>query len=383
MNILMLLSNPINVDTRVELERDALVNAGHEVDIVCRNKANDYHTTEIDAEGLVFYTRETKLIKSLDKLSAMLSIPLFNLEMYKRAVEWHKAFHYEVIHAHDFDTLCVAVAMKLRFGVKIVYDAHEIYNKMVSGDMPHIVCKVLEMLERYLIKKIDRMIVISKPYLNYYLGKTNAQIYKVTHFKPLKWQRYSNTNNDKFTLLYIGNNLSEKRYFPQIIDLTANMNIKLRIGGMMNKKHEEMIEYVKEKNYSHVELLGQLKDGDEILKETRKADATFVFCDVSKSENYKYNLFNKQFEAMVAGRPFIVSGGTYAGEIVYKTNSGLVTPFEPDYIKGAIELLRDMEVIRKRLGKNALKAAKEKYNWEKESKNLLAVYKSLEGEKEI
>jgi len=378
MKILMLLSNPINVDTRVEMERKALVDAGHEVDIVCRKRDNLYHTTEIDNDGLVFYTKETLFIRQIDRVSRMLSIPAFNAEMYKRAVYWYTAFKYDVIHAHDFDTLCVAVALKLRFGVPVVYDAHEIYNKMVSQDVPPIVCKVLKIMENYLLHFVDKMIVISQPYMKYYIGKTNADIFQVTHYKPLKWERYHAPNNDKFTLLYIGNNLSEKRSFPYIIDITAELGINLRLGGMMNDTHRKIIEYIKEKGYNHVELLGQLPDGESILDATRKADATFVLADPDKCENYRYNLFNKQFEAMAAGRPILVVEGMYAAQIVKKTKSGLVIPYEDAWIKAGLKWLKNDKKLCEICGKNAIKAAREKYNWEKESKNLVALYDSFE-----
>lgn len=376
-DILMLLGNPVNTDTRVLYEIDALIKNGFEVDIVCRDKnLKNKGTMEISDGFLTFYQRDSKLMRKLAWFSEILILPMFNYRLYKRAKELIDVFGYKTVHAHDFDTLITAILLKLTRNVKVVYDAHEIFSKMVSADLPSFVCKAIQTIENIALKFIDSMIVISKPYYEFYKTKTNAPIVKVTHYKPLKWKNYYPTKNKKFSLLYIGNNLSSARYFPEIIDITSGLGIELRIGGVMNDKHRKIIQYTKEKGYKHVKFLGELPDGDSILNETRKADATFILVDPNKNPQYKYNLFNKQFEAMAAGRPIITTFGTNAAKIIKKEVCGMLTYRYPPNIKFQIRYLANNPSMCKKLGTNALQAAKREYNWEKESKQLVLLHEA-------
>ena len=47
-------------------------------------------------------------------------------------------------------------------------------------------------------------------------------------------------------------------------------------------------------------------------------------------------------------------------------------------MKEAIIKLRDSPELRERLGRNALKAAITKYNWQKQEEKLLELYKGLQ-----
>jgi glycosyltransferase involved in cell wall biosynthesis len=83
---------------------------------------------------------------------------------------------------------------------------------------------------------------------------------------------------------------------------------------------------------------------------------------------------NKLFEAMVCGRPILVSRGTFVGELVNKEKCGLVVPYTKNDLKDAIVRLRDDSKLRETLGRNALNAAIRRYNWEKESEKLIEIY---------
>ena len=89
------------------------------------------------------------------------------------------------------------------------------------------------------------------------------------------------------------------------------------------------------------------------------------------------NIFNKQFEAMVCGRPIIVTKGTYAGKMTEELKCGLTVDYNRDSVRDAIVMLRDNPDLCRKLGENAFKAAKERYNWNVEKKKLLEVYRGI------
>ncbi len=97
--------------------------------------------------------------------------------------------------------------------------------------------------------------------------------------------------------------------------------------------------------------------------------------------NTKYATANKQFEAMVCGRPVISTKGTRIGEITKQEKCGLVVDYTKEALRDAIIKLRDSPELCKELGKNALKVAIKKYNWELEEKKLIKLYKTLNEKK--
>jgi len=87
--------------------------------------------------------------------------------------------------------------------------------------------------------------------------------------------------------------------------------------------------------------------------------------------NNKIATANKQFEAMVCGRPIICTKGTRSGEITRNEDCGLVVDYTKEALSEAIIKLRDSPGLCEKLGRNALKAAINKYNWEIEEKKLI------------
>jgi glycosyltransferase involved in cell wall biosynthesis len=94
-------------------------------------------------------------------------------------------------------------------------------------------------------------------------------------------------------------------------------------------------------------------------------------------------LANKQFEAMVCGRPIICARGTYSGEVTEQEEVGLTVEYTEEALKQAIIKLRDNHGLREKLGRNALEAAITKYNWQNEEVKLLELYKRLKNGSQI
>jgi glycosyltransferase involved in cell wall biosynthesis len=93
---------------------------------------------------------------------------------------------------------------------------------------------------------------------------------------------------------------------------------------------------------------------------------------------HQIGLPNKIFESMVTGRPIVVTKDMYySNEFVEKEKFGLGVTNDEESIKKAVIKLRDDLKLQEQLGKNGIKAAIEKYNWEKEKIKLLEVYKGL------
>jgi glycosyltransferase involved in cell wall biosynthesis len=80
---------------------------------------------------------------------------------------------------------------------------------------------------------------------------------------------------------------------------------------------------------------------------------------------------------MVCGRPVICTKGTRSGFITEKEKCGIVVDYSIDSLRDGIIKLRDNPKLCETLGKNALKAALDKYNWEKQEEKLIKIYEQI------
>ena len=228
-------------------------------------------------------------------------------------------------------------------------------------------------MEKKLIKNTDHIITVSPPFLEYFNTITDKPITLVMNCKDLKYEKYQPPETKKFTLIYIGG-MKKQRFFPEIIDIMGNLeDTNLILAGKTENLYYQMKEY--SKKYPNIKFLGTVPT-DEILPLTRSSHATFIIIDPS-SKHYQKTLFNKQFEAMVTGRPIIVTKGTFAARMTEELKCGITVEYNNESVKKAIITLCDNPELRQNLGENALKAAKGKYNWEIEKKKLLNVYKEI------
>jgi len=371
MKILMLLSNPLMVDPRVNKEAKALIDKGYNVTVIVW----DYHKKYIPEEYVdgihIIRVHNSFLMRILP--NNVLRYPFWFWKAYKKALNLYlKDFDYDVVHCHDLDTLQIGVWLKKKKkGLKLVYDAHEIYEFMLKETHP-ILAKFTSKMEKKLIKIVDHLITIDEPFKNYYKKIFSNSITIVMNCKDLIYSSYESPKNDVFTLIYIGV-MTRSRFFPDVIDIIGDLdNVKLIIAGKKEALFDKIFEY--SKKYENIEFLGTIPT-EEILPMTRKSDATFIIAD-TKGQHH-LNVFNKQFEAMVCGRPIIITKGTYAAEMTEDLKCGLTVNYNKKSVKESIIRLRDEPKLCEELGMNAFKAANEEYNWENEKKKLLELYEVL------
>ena len=372
MKILMILANPFTHDPRVYNEAISLIKKGHKVTVLAWDKRKENPSLETK-DGI-------EIIRSYNsKFMSFLPYDIFRLHFwwykgYKDALELQKKKHFDVIHCHDLDTLPVGVKLKKKLGIPLVYDAHEIWGYMISRDLPKIWANLYLFLEKGLIKNVDEIITVNEPLEDYFKSITNKPITIIMNCKPLQGTKYEPTKNNVFRIIYIGT-LEKPRFLLELIDVVKVIsNLECIIAGGGNSKYIEALKN-KCKKTQNVKYIGKIPM-DQVLPMTKKADV--IICMTSPDDpNNSRALANKQFEAMVSGRPVICTKGTYPGEFTLKNKCGLSADFNKQSLKEAIVELRDKPKLCEELGKNALKAAIEKYNWKKQEEKLKRAYEKI------
>jgi len=370
MRILMLLSNPYLVDPRVQQEAEALVEAGNEVKIIVWDRKGEYGDRELVGKVEVFRVHNDSLMDSLP--NDLAREPFWWMKAYRMAKKIRKDYPFDVIHSHDLDTLLPGVMLKRKFKVKLIFDAHEIFSFMIEGFVPKPAVWTARAMENILIPSADHIITVNEVFQRHY-KRYGRPVTVVRNAKPLIYEDYEDAKNDVFTLIYIGI-MSRDRFFPEIVDVVGNLEgVKLILAGKKEGLYYEMEKYVKK--YPNIEFLGTIPT-EQIYPLTRKADATFVLVD-PRNKNNRHTVFNKQFEAMLCGRPIIVTKGTFAAEMTERYKCGLTVDYDEKSIREAIITLRDNPQLRRELGMNAFEAARKIFNWENEKKKLLEVYQEV------
>jgi glycosyltransferase involved in cell wall biosynthesis len=368
----MLLSKSFINDPRVTREARALVEIGHQVTVIFWDRKNEYKSQDV-FEGIKLVGIHNSILMRLLP-NDLFRNPFWWREAYRKGVELYKnGFHFDVVHCHDLDTLQAGVWLKKKLGCKLIYDAHEIFTYMIEKNVPKFVVRYANKMEKKLIREVNFLITVDDGYANYFRNIITRPLTIVRNCKELIGE-YKPPSNKTFTLTYIGT-LSRSRFFPQMLHVVGKIkDVKLII---IAKKEDNIYEEVKNiaKTYKNILFFDPIPTS-KVLSATIEGNAVVCLFDPTSKIN-RIGSPNKLFEAMVTGRPIIVTKKTHAGDIVEQEQCGLSVEYSDKGLEKAVNLLKDNPTLCEKLGRNGLKAAQKKYNWGLQKKELLKIYESM------
>ncbi len=375
MKILMLLSNSFTHDPRVHREALSLIKHGYEVKIVCWDRQSQ-HTLEDSKDGIkihrVHNTGFMKLIPyDLFKLGSWWRLG------FKRAVALHEKEGFDIIHCHDMDTLDIGVKLKDKLKLPLIYDAHEIWPYMVKGEIPNFLIDHFEKKEGKMIKRADKLITVSEKVAKYLVSQgANMEDINIVMNAKEPVGSYTPTDNNIPSVLYIGT-LKKNRFVKELAEAASKIDgIQAIIAGM-GSEEEILISIAKDSK--SLKFLGKVPM-KEVIPMTLASDIVYCMFDPDHPLT-KIGSPNKFFEALATGRPILASKGTYVGEMVEKLNCGIVADPTISGIQDRLLFIKEHPEELEQMGRNALKAALDGYNWEAQEKVLIGVYERMKTEK--
>jgi len=378
MKVLMFLSNPFTSDPRVYNEAKSLIQAGCEVTVIAwdREKRNP---SRQNWDGIEVVRLKTRLLPKRYHFGSPFwvgpNLLFWQRQAYRMALLLNKEKCFDVIHCHDLDTLAICTRLKRKLKIPLVYDAHEIYGYMMARTFGARIARIFLWLEKRWTRRVDKIINVCEPQKRYFEGITEKPVTIIMNCKPLQSVEYQPPDSENFTLLYIGG-LQEDRAVLMLVRAAKELpGVRCLIGGAGQPGYVEALKQECSRT-SNVAFLGKVPF-DEVIPMTMKADVVFCMFDPGDL-NSLMGTPNKLFEAMVCGRPIICTKGTYSGELTEQEELGLAVEYSEQALREAIIKLRDNPELREKLGRNALKAAVTKYNWQKQEEKLLALYRSLQ-----
>lgn len=368
MKSLMIVSNDVLRDARVQREGRSLVRSGHSVEVIGWDRKGEASKEE-DIGGIkITRMRNSRLMKVAP--SDLFRNPLWWRMAYREGLK----HEFDYVHCHDLDTLQSGVKLKRKKRTPLVFDAHEVFTYMIEEDVSKIVRNYSERMERSLLQDVDHIVTVNEALRDYYKERFNGDVTVVMNCPEEILAEYEKPSSGVFTILYIGT-LHKSRFVRELVDVVSSIDgVQLKIGG-----EKELYDEIEKKSAQadNVGFLGTVPL-HSVMPLTKESDAIFCMFDPSNRIN-QVGTPNKIFEAMAMGKPSIVTKGILSGDIVEKEKCGLAVEYDQDSLRDAIEKLRDDPKLTEELGRNGLRVAQTKYNWKAQEKELLGLMSRIEG----
>lgn len=288
----------------------------------------------------------------------------------------------DIYHFHDPELIPVGVVLKL-LGKKVIYDVHEDLPEQIMSKyyILHWQRKPLAALVRLFEKTISNMFdcVVTATDSIKEKFKEHISVITIGNFPIIDIDKTYDGKIDReknsSLIVYVGG-LTKVRGISQVVYaleyLPKEVELML-IGEFSPKPYEDEIRHLK--GFEKVRYLGSV-DFEEVNGYLSIAGIGII-CFMAE-KNHINSRPTKLFEYMEAGLPVVASNFALWRGIIDKSSCGIcVDPNNPEEISDAIKYLIDNPVKAKEMGENGRRAVLEKYNWDKESKKLLAVYKAL------
>ena len=370
MRICMVAFTDLNFDYRIYREATSLRRAGHQVAIV----ASSFNSAPLKGwNGFEIYPIPLDRSRSLRRL-----YPLFWQRAYPLLVDTHP----DAYHAHDLDSLWPAVRAAQRLDLPIVYDAHEFWTEQSSLVNRPLVRSCWSLLERRLIRRVDRIITVSGSIAQ--ALKERYRLDEVVVLRNLPIFRHKVQSNlirktldlpdDRPIVLYQGGFLTENGLREQIEAASGLTAALVLIGD--GPSEQALRNQVRAAGLDDQVYFIPRVPFHQLHDYTCSADLGLCLIK-GTGKSFYYSLPNKLFEYMMAGLPILASNFPEMQRIVHETRTGAtVDPTNIAAIREQIAAFLDNAEQRGACAKASLQAARH-YNWERESVQLTQLYATL------
>jgi glycosyltransferase involved in cell wall biosynthesis len=288
---------------------------------------------------------------------------------------------YDVIHACDFDTLIPAVIASKIKNKKLVFDSYDFYADCLPY-APYWIRNIVAHIEIFFAKYADFTILVDESRMSQYKNRLKDII--IINNTPsdeklaqIQIEMKEHTNREetrKFKIFYAGI-LDKNRGFEQMLNAIKEMSdVELTVAGFGADEIE-----LKElfKMSENVKFIGKI-NYDEVLRKSVESDLLFALYN-PKVPNHKFASPNKLFEAMMCGKPIIVSEDTTMAKAVRTEGCGIVVPYgDITAIRDTIFMLKGDQKMRDEMGQRGIVAYHNKYNWKIMEKRIINEYQKLD-----
>jgi glycosyltransferase involved in cell wall biosynthesis len=282
----------------------------------------------------------------------------------------------DVYHLHDPELLGVGLLLKMS-GKKVIFDAHENYREKLLGMRLPAVLKFPAAwswtLWRNLTARCFDHVVAADSHIRDLYGGKHCTV--IGNYVPLEFGQIESRKpgDGVFRIVYAGG-LDVSRGLLKLLDALDLLRlpaVEFHVAGRCS--HPELIDRLK--NHPRVVFHGLLP-WEEMNQFLATGDlGTLLLQPVCGYDKVSGEGVIKLFEYMSLGLPVLYADFPKLRAFIEPIGAGYpVDPADPVKIAAAITHLYEQPELRQNMGENGQRAVRERYNWEREEQNLLAVY---------
>jgi len=284
-----------------------------------------------------------------------------------------------ICHLHDPEILWVGLVLKWH-GVKVIFDAHEDYEKKVLSRywVPKFLSPVISFsykkVSKVMIKRFDAAIGATDLISSLQPNQKRCTLHNYPRLDELS-SSTGDSVRESNRILYTGG-LTSHRGIEQVVKALCEVssgNWKLVIVGQENPEVAKRLKcYLQDPriDYRGVVAFEEVKS---LLDESRIG----VVCN-QRGYDYENALPNKLFEYMAAGLAVICSNFESWKEIVEDTGSGYTCDTTDIKVLGeTLDYVLGNPELAIKCGENGKVAIKNRYSWEREERKLIALYEEV------
>lgn len=291
---------------------------------------------------------------------------------------WLIVTRWDVAHAVNLDSAIPSLIVGKLKRKPVIYDMANIYVDQML--LPILIRNAFIKLDKLFMRLASGIIICDEGQIEEVGGIPNSRVTVVYDSPPdiLNEINIAHPKKEKFTLFYGGvlfkaRRLNLDKAFAAIKDIEGTQIVIAGFGDSV----EEIQEWVRQMP-NKIQFVGKISH-EEVLTRGASADLLFALRDPLVPAS-KYICGSKLLEAMICGRPILVSKGTSTASKVHEENCGLVVDSNNvEEIKKAIVSLKDNPELLSQLGSNARRAYEQRYNWQVMEQRLIALYQEISG----
>ncbi len=353
-------------------EARSLAKAGYDVTLIARH----------DREEVVGGVRVVPLPEAKSRLQRMTKVIR---RLYRLAVRAEA----DVYHFHDPELMIVGLRLKRR-GKKVIWDAHEHYPNSIldkyyiARPLRRLISRSFDLFERVVVRHFD-YVIYTTPLVGARYATMKVRSGRVENY-PIVGRSESLPRQPQEKIVYLGG-MSRIRGLVEVVQAFAEVVKKHRtwklclVGSCSPASFEtELRDLVRKLGIeANVEFIAWVPYDEKEKLSSQAAMGVITYLPYSNNTSC---LPNKLFDYMLVSLPVIASNFPLYREVVEGSQCGLIVdPSRPQEIAAAMEYLIEHPDEARRMGNNGRRAVLEKFNWEKESQQLLRIYDEVLADK--
>jgi glycosyltransferase involved in cell wall biosynthesis len=372
---LMLLSNPLRTDPRVVQEARAIRGAGIEVHILAWDR--DGLGPRRESRDGVDITRTGPACPFRAPIRVFSRLPAF----WASALIASRDLEFDVVHSHDLDTLPLGIAISRLHGKPLLYDAHEIYSKMVSNEVGPLQPLVWA-FEKCMMRRADVAITVGRT-LATIMDEVRGDAVRIVTTSPdpavaegaspaETRRRYGLGSG--FLVSYLGS-LEPGRFIEEAMSTFepgGDATFVVAGDGSLRGK----VEAVAAANPA-VKYIGLL-DADEALRVTLASDLVMAMMDPRDPINV-IGTPGKVINAMALRRPVISTKSVAISKTIEDADCGYIVAYDAGEFSRTVSRAGSSADELRRMGERGRECYEREFSWERSRGELLAAYRTLVG----